>query len=347
MGGLVFQSIGTPLPWLLGSLFAVSSLSLTSRAGRLPPGGLTAGQISIGLALGLYFTPAVIGALSGLIGWMVLTALATCLMSMLGAVFLQRVTRLDGVTCFFAAAIGAASDMAVQASRMGARADLVALSHTVRVSLVVTIVPLTASLLTGSTNAFDGSLPIPDGARYLPWEDMLWLGLMATAAGLLARRLRMPNPFVLGPLVVAIGVAAVIAESRLPPIVVAGAQVLIGWSLGQRFKPEMFRDSPQFLMAAAALTAAFLLAGVALAGLVHWAAGLSFASSFIATAPGGIAEMAITAKVLALDPPTVTAFQALRMVVIVLGARALLRLTIGLGWIRAAAGAHPTHTSRP
>jgi membrane AbrB-like protein len=176
---------------------------------------------------------------------------------------------------------------------------------------------------------------------------MLWVCALAASTGYLGLKLRLPNPWVMGPLALTIGVAALIPEARLQPSVVAGAQVLIGWALGQRFNREMFRDSPRFLAAAASLTALLLLAGAALAWLVHWGAGLPYASAFVATAPGGIAEMAITAKVLALDPPTVTAFQAVRLVFIVLGVRILLSLTLRLGWIREAAEARQTHTSRP
>jgi len=346
-GGAACHWIGTPLPWLLGSLAAVAALSLLNRVSRLPNWGLTAGQISIGAALGLYFTPVVIAALTQLMGWMLLTGLAACAFSMLGAVFLQRMTGLDGRTCFFSAAIGAASDMSIQAAREGARADLVAMSHTVRVSLVVTLVPLVASLLAGDAGVQSTPAGAAEGVRLLPWTDMLWVTALATAVGLIAQRLRLPNPWVMGPLAITIGVAALIPEARLQPMVVAGAQVLIGWSLGQRLSRGLFLESPRFLAAAAGLTALLLLAGAALAGLLHWVVGLSYASAFVATAPGGIAEMAITAKVLALDPPTVTAFQAVRLVFIVIGVRFLLRLTIALGWIRESAEAPPTHTSRP
>lgn len=176
---------------------------------------------------------------------------------------------------------------------------------------------------------------------------MTWVCACAAAAGYLGQKLRVPNPWVMGPLTLTIVVAALIPEARLQPSVVAGAQVLIGWALGQRFNREMFRDSPRFLIAAASLTVLLLLAGAGLAWLVHWGANLSYASAFIATAPGGIAEMAITAKVLALDPPTVTAFQAVRLVFIVLGVRLLLRLTLRLGWIQEAAGVRLTRTSPP
>ena len=59
------------------------------------------------------------------------------------------------------------------------------------------------------------------------------------------------------------------------------------------------------------LSAAF---GVALA----WASGLAPATLVLGNAPGGIAEMCITAKVLQLGVPIVTAFHVTRLVVLLL-----------------------------
>jgi uncharacterized membrane protein AbrB (regulator of aidB expression) len=48
-----------------------------------------------------------------------------------------------------------------------------------------------------------------------------------------------------------------------------------------------------------------------------WATGTHPATSILATAPGGIAEMSITAKLLQLGVPIVTAFHVSRVVVLV------------------------------
>jgi uncharacterized membrane protein AbrB (regulator of aidB expression) len=49
-----------------------------------------------------------------------------------------------------------------------------------------------------------------------------------------------------------------------------------------------------------------------------WLAGLNPATMVLGTAPGGIAEMAITAKVLQLGVPVVTAFQVCRLVAVLM-----------------------------
>jgi uncharacterized membrane protein AbrB (regulator of aidB expression) len=49
-----------------------------------------------------------------------------------------------------------------------------------------------------------------------------------------------------------------------------------------------------------------------------WGTGLHPAMLVLGTAPGGITEMAITAKVLQLGVPVVTAFQVCRLVAVLL-----------------------------
>jgi uncharacterized membrane protein AbrB (regulator of aidB expression) len=54
----------------------------------------------------------------------------------------------------------------------------------------------------------------------------------------------------------------------------------------------------------------------AFAWALAWATGLHPATLILGTSPGGIAEMAITAKVLQLGVPVVTAFQVCRLVAV-------------------------------
>ncbi|MGA1252486.1 MAG: AbrB family transcriptional regulator [Burkholderiaceae bacterium] len=351
LGGAIFWLLAVPLPWLLGSLFAASLLALTVGAAPLPGPGVRIGQMTIGLALGLYFTAPVIVGLLANGTWIVLSAILTCLLSLLGAALFQRLTGCDAKTSFYSAAIGAASDMAQQAAASGARADLVALVHSIRVFLVVSTVPWIASAWLGSS-ALSHPLPRLSDLSGLPGMSDLpglagsgaWLGFSETsalaAAGVILAwgfgRLGLPNPWVLGPLVTAL-LAAVfwLADARLAPWLVAGGQVLLGWNLGQRFDRARLSAFASAARAALVMTGFYGLMGLGLAGLIWWATGLPWVVSFMATAPGGIAEMAIVAKVLGLDPPTVTAFHAVRMILMVVGAQALLWLGLRLHMLRA------------
>ncbi len=94
------------------------------------------------------------------------------------------------------------------------------------------------------------------------------------------------------------------------------AQLLIGVSLGVRFQQEFLRTAPRWLGAVAAGTLAMIGLCAGFAALLAWATGLHPATLVLGTSPGGIAEMAITAKVLQLGVPVVTAFQVCRLVAV-------------------------------
>jgi membrane AbrB-like protein len=104
--------------------------------------------------------------------------------------------------------------------------------------------------------------------------------------------------------------------SAMPRWLSNAAQLVIGVSLGVRFTPAFVHTAPRWLASAAwgSLMMIGLCAGFAL--LLAWGTGLHPATLVLATAPGGIAEMSITAKVLQLGAPVVTAFQVCRLVTV-------------------------------
>lgn len=319
VAGLATQALGLPLPWMLGPLFLTAGLCTAGAPLRALPGGRQAGQWAIGTALGLYFTPVVVAELGAHLGLVVGTAVAALALGGLCAVVTRVAARVDGATAFFASLPGGASEMVNLAERFGGRVDRVAAAHALRVLLVVSSVPLA---LTGlGVSGSDTYLPL---ARTVDWERMPLL----LAAGLLGvgclRALRVPNAWVLGPLL-GVGVCAALGVrlSALPAVAVNTGQLLIGCALGTRFSREFFHSAPRFVAAVLATAVLSLVLSAGLAVLLAWLSGLSLPTLVLATAPGGVAEMCITAKVLQLGVPLVTACHVLRVIVITLGAPAI------------------------
>ena len=58
-GGALCAGLGTPLPWMIGPLVGMAIFQFGGASLEAPPGGRQFGQMTIGVALGLYFTPAV------------------------------------------------------------------------------------------------------------------------------------------------------------------------------------------------------------------------------------------------------------------------------------------------
>jgi uncharacterized membrane protein AbrB (regulator of aidB expression) len=67
-------------------------------------------------------------------------------------------------------------------------------------------------------------------------------------------------------------------------------------SLGVRFSPAFVRGAPRWLGSVALATLVMMALCAAFGTALAWATGLHPATLMLGTSPGGIAEMAITAK---------------------------------------------------
>ncbi len=309
---LAARALHVPLPWMLGPLLATALCGVAGLPLRASNRLRNGGQWVIGIALGLYFTPAVLALIGCLAPAIVLGVVWALLLGHLFQQFLRRSNGVDRATACFAAAIGGASEMAVLAERHGGRVDRVAAAHSLRVLLVVLLVPLGLQF-----SGVQGLDPTPPAGGAVHAGGLVLL-LAATALGIaVLHRLRAPNPFVLGALAVTVALtAAGIELSALPAWASPAAQLFIGIALGTRFTPDFVHAAPRWLGSVATGTLVMLAASALAAWGLAWAVGLHPATAVLATAPGGIAEMAITAKVLQLGVPVVTAFQVVRYVAV-------------------------------
>jgi membrane AbrB-like protein len=143
---------------------------------------------------------------------------------------------------------------------------------------------------------------------------------MATGVGALFMAfIKRNNPWFMGPLIVSMGLTlAGVQWTAIPSEMSNMAQLFIGISLGVRFQRKFLQTAPQWLLSVAVGTLGMLLASIGFGWALAWSTGLHPATLILGTAPGGIAEMAITAKVLELGAPVVTAFQVCRLMAVLL-----------------------------
>ncbi len=314
-GGALLSALRAPLPWMIGPLLAMALGKFLGAAVAAPRGGRAAGQLVIACALGLYFTPAIAGEVAAhwYLGW-----------------FLMRSSGLDATTALFASVPGGAAEMTILGERHGARADRVVLAQALRVFIVVLIVPFA---FTGfGLHGADAYRPAQFAVDALGLVALL--GLAALVGGTLAK-LGMPNAWMLGPLGVTVALTfGEVSLSAIPTWLSNTAQLLIGCSLASGFERESLRTSPRFIgmvclsVALAMLGSALCAWGLAVLGSVP------VSTMVLATAPGGMAEMCVTAKVLQLGVPLVTAAHVTRVIILVTTTAPMFRLAKRLrrGW---------------
>lgn len=322
LGAGLALGVGLPLPWLLGPLLVTASTRIAGVPSRCPPAVNRAGRWVIGMSLGLYFTPEV-GA-SVLQHWpLILFGMVhALLLAAVGCLAYHRLGGLDLGTAWFAAAIGSASEIANMAQRAGARVDQVVSAHSLRVLLIVLLVPFGFQWVLGN-------LPAATDVRDVRWPGLAVLLVISLAAVWAGGRLRLPNPWILGPLLLVMGLSlSDVRLSALPSWLSWAGQLCIGWSLGDRYRPDFLRSAPRLLSVVGVMSLSFLGLTLLLSQGLSWLTGLPVSTLVLGLVPGGIAEMTITAKVLGLGVPVVTAMQVLRMLCVVFATPLLYRWLI-------------------
>jgi hypothetical protein len=236
--------------------------------------------------------------------------------------FLMRSCGLDATTALFASVPGGAAEMTVLGERFGARSDRVVLAQALRVFIVVLVVPFafTALGLHGA-DAYRPAQTAIDGLGLI-----VLVGVAATAGGVLSRW-RMPNAWMLGPLAVSASLTlGEVSLSAVPTWLSNAAQLLLGCSLGAGFDRSSLMTSPRFIGMVCASVALAMGASALFAWGLAAMGSVPVPTMVLATAPGGMAEMCVTAKVLQLGVPLVTAAHVTRVIILVTTTAPIFRL---------------------
>ena len=299
---------------MLGPLLSLAALRIGGFDIGVPNPVRYCGQWIVGTSLGLYFTPVVVRHVVDL-WWLLLAgALFAIALGYIAGLALARLAGFDKTTGIFASVPGGASEMMILGERFGGRMDRIAAAQSLRILIVVAIVPAAITAL-----GFHGDDVYVQGARSFDLAGFALIMATTFAGGLVAQRLRLPNAFVLGALAVAIPLTAFETNlSLMPPLVSNAGQCFLGCALASRFQSDFLRGAHRFVGAVVITVVLSIVLSAAFAVAVAWASGQSAASLVLGTAPGGMAEMSITAKVLQLGVPLVTAFHVTRLVVLLL-----------------------------
>ncbi|MFV3387353.1 AbrB family transcriptional regulator [Pseudomonas sp. NY15364] len=319
VGGYLASLAGWPLPWMVGSLLAVIAVRcLADRPFSELPGGRKAGQWLVASGIGLHFTSDVLEQVLSHLPVIVMGAFGTLLLSLIGIAILRR-AGVDRATAFFASMPGGASEMVNLALRHDAQPARVAAAHSLRLLLVVLLIPA----------LFTWGLPDVSAPPRAP-VDWTWLiGLLAAGAvlAMLWGRLKQPNPWMLGPLTAcAVASAGFDLHLGLPQGLGQLGQWLIGCALGCHFDRAFFRSAPGFLARVLAFTLLAMIAAAALGEALGWLAGEDHLSLMLGMMPGGITELCLTAEALQLSVALVTALQVLRLFLVMFLAEPLFKL---------------------
>ena len=262
------------------------------------------------------------------------------LVDKLGALTLSRASGVDAKSTFFASIPGGAMAMAVLADRYGAQIAPVAVAHSLRVSVVVILIPFALTY---------GGFPL-EAAAYRPAVPLnpailaVWLAV-GWVLGEHSEKFRFHNGCLLVPIFLGAALTmSGIELSAVPHTFTDFAQLMFGLVLGARYERSFFLRYKLFIPFALLNSCFILVASVIAGATLAWAFGLPVATMILATSPGGLAEMTITAQALQISVPLVVAFHLFRVVVVNMGTQYIYVWTASL-FARGSAAASAAESS--
>lgn len=321
-GGALAQWLHCPLPWMIGALLGVTLIRCLGCLTKPVPHGVKLGQWIVATGIGLHFTAAVVGQMLQNAGVIILASVLTVVTCGVG-IWLHRRSGVDLATAYFASMPGGANEMVNLGRRQGADLASVAAGQSLRMMLVLLTVPASYLLIFGGEAHTHTNAPVHLG----------WLSLLFAIGGLIAwrfQRWHLPNAWQLGALTACIPLTAFFdLQVGLPPGAGAFGQWLIGSTLGCYFDRSFFKRAPAFMLRTLAGTCSIMLLAIPLAWILGRVSGLDIPTLALGMAPGGIAEMSLTAEALGLMVPLVTAIQVLRLLMVLFLAEPVFRV-----WVR-------------
>ncbi|WP_163849159.1 AbrB family transcriptional regulator [Pseudooceanicola aestuarii] len=317
-GGLLFFALNLPLPWVLGAMFANALVAqVTPFEPRLPGAWRGYAMIGIGTMLGTGFTPDVIARAHSWIPSLVAMCLLSLVFCLMAYWIFRGWGRMDRMTALFSAMPGGLSVVTMLAEDYKTEVNRVVLSHTARLVVLLISAPILIQLMTGIDLAEANHASFAEAEPLDPLRHGA-MAVVAVACWWLGQRIRFPSALLLFPLFASAGLHMTgVLTVHVPPLLSAGAQIVIGGSVGARFASYTLRQIARDGGIAALIGLVLALGSLGAAWAVAPLIDASVAPLFLAYLPGGAPELGVVALALAIDPAMVAAHHVLRVFLIV------------------------------
>ncbi|MGN2381668.1 AbrB family transcriptional regulator [Pseudomonas juntendi] len=166
LGALCAERISWPLPWMVGSMVMVIIVRCSGWNLRDVPNGRRVGQWLIASVIGMHFSAAVLSEVSNHFLMMLIAALLTLLTALIGIALINR-SGVDLPTSFFSLMPANSAEMIILGERYQADRARVAAAHSLRLVLIVLVIPAAVTWGLGT------------GTRSMPaLADWSWLAIM-------------------------------------------------------------------------------------------------------------------------------------------------------------------------
>lgn len=306
VGSLLAYWLGLPMPFLLGSLVATGAYAMltTQRNGKQLefPSWLRKGFVAvIGVMIGTTFSNDLLAVVPSLWISLVLMVAYVAVSLASGYLLFRYVGRYDRTTAVFSAMPGGLVEAVAFGEQAGGDIRILSLQHFARIVLVVIAVPLLFYIWSGQAVGSAAGQTF----SVTPWVafDVILIAVLAPIGMLIGPWLRLPAPYLTGPLILSALVHATgLTATNNPDWLLYLAQLVVGSGLGANFSGATLKQLVNAFALGLVAVSMMLIISFGFATGVGQLTPLNFDALFISYAPGGVTEMNLIALSLGISP---------------------------------------------
>ena len=320
VGGYCFERLGIYLPWMLGPLFVI--LIMKMKFGRYfywPKKARSLGLIILGVQLGSSFTKPALEEMVLHLPYMLLSTIAVTLFTVVTGLLMAKPLKLNLGTALLGSFPGGLSQMVILSEELkNVNETVVAFMQTFRVIVVISIVPwMVTHVLSNDADTIKQSMEQHFFWFQYDWKFALLLVVLLVLFISIFKKIYFPLPYLLGPLIAAtlfnlIGPGA----PEIPSFWLNLSQLMIGAHLGYTLKVDNHQLFKK--MFGAIFISNVLLIGFCYGITLVFRKFISIPENelFLSLAPGGVAEMSVTALSIHANVSIVASFHLFRILFI-------------------------------
>ncbi len=313
-GAIGFHLMQLPLPLLLGPMFACLFAALVGMPMKGAAVVSEAVRVVLGIAVGASITPALFDRLDEMAYSVALIPIFILLIGAVGYPYFRKLG-FDHPTAYYSSMPGGLQDMALFGEEAGGNIRALALIHTTRVLVIVSLMPFLLTFIWGLELTGPPGTP---AAEIEPREFVI-MTICGAIGWWAAVKVGLFGAPILGPMIVA-GIASMtdLLHARPPAEVMQFAQFFLGLGIGVKYAGITADELKRIVGASLGYCLLLAVLSIIFAEIVIQSGLAEPLEAIMAFAPGGQAEMVLLAIIAGADTAFVVTHHLLRVVLVIL-----------------------------
>jgi uncharacterized protein len=338
IGGVIVMRLKVPTGAMMGAMISVALFNILTDDASMPQNVRVLTQIAAGALVGTKIKYKDVQDLRYMIKPAILMIASMIILDLSMGYLMYRITGLDLITSLFACAPGGLVDTSLISSDLGADSSKVAILHLIRLSSVMILFPILMKFISErldrNKNAENSkqinqvinthsvmertiSTIKPEYSTKEKCANLTVTVIVAIAAGWIGYKLKIPAGTITFSMI-AVGALNVFSNRGYIPVsMIRITQIFAGILIGETMTYGDVVTLKGIILPAFILLFGIIIINLMIGLLVSKSGSLELITSLLASAPGGLTDIALIAKDLGADVPKVAIFQLARHVSVI------------------------------